>query len=420
MSQVRSEERASAPGNPYLEILRINGALAFSAAGFVGRICMAMYGLGTVLLISAATGRYGLAGLVAGAGAVGYAITAPLAARLADRFGQHRVLRPLAASFAISTAAFAACAQLRAPAWALLLTGVLAGASMPSVGAMVRTRWSALLADPARLHTAFSLESVADEVIFVIGPVLVTLLATQVYPPAGVSTAMVLCVTGSLLLAAQRRSEPPVRPAPPRPAAWPRGRPTVPGRGLVTLAPVYLFIGSMFAGIDLSTVAFAQQQGHKPLAGVVLAIYALGSAAGGLWYGTRHWRAPLERRFVITLGCTAAGVATFAVQPGLASLAAVIFCCGVVISPTLIAGYGLVERQAVAGRRTEGMTWLSSSISVGAAAGAAVTGHIVDAAGPHWGYAFAAGSGAAATLTCLLGFGRLRAGAAAPPALSAQ
>jgi MFS family permease len=415
LTQAEYGERAAGRGNSYLAILRRPGALGFSAAGFLGRMSMSMFGLGTVLLISAVTGKYGLAGTVAAAGAIGYAICAPQAAKLADRFGQHRVLRPLAVSFAIAVVGFIACAELRAPLWALLATGILAGASMPSLGPMVRARWSMMLDDPARLHTAFSLESVADEMIFVIGPALVTLLATEVYPAAGVGVAMLACVAGTLLLAAQRRSEPPVQ-ARARPVTARRF--AMPARGLITLAPVYLFIGAMFATIDLSTVDFAQRQGHKPLAGVILGIYALGSAIGGLWYGSRTWRARLERRFVVTLCCTVAGVSTFWAQPRLMSLALVIFFCGLTISPTLIAGYGLIERQAAAGRRTEGMTWLSSAISVGVAGGSAAAGHIIDAAGPHWGYAFAACCGAVAAVICLLGLRTLSvpAGAESPRA----
>ena len=209
VTQVR--EQGQRRGNPFLDVLARPGALRFSAAGFVGRMPMSMFGLGTILLIASVTGRYGLAGIVAAAGSVGYAACAPLAARLADRFGQRRVLRPLAVFFAASTAALIGCAELRAPLWALLITGGLAGASMPSLGSMVRARWSALLGDSPLLHTAFSLESVADEAIFVIGPAVVTLLATEVYPAAGVAVAAVACVTGTLLLAAQRRTEPPAR-----------------------------------------------------------------------------------------------------------------------------------------------------------------------------------------------------------------
>ena len=172
----------------------------------------------------------------------------------------------------------------------------------------------------------------------------------------------------------------------------------------------------MFATIDLSTVDFAQVHGHKPLAGFILGIYALGSAAGGLWYGSRTWRVPLERRFAITLCCTVAGVSTFWAQPGLLSLALIIFVCGLTISPTLIAGLRPDRAAGAAGRRTEGMAWLSSAISVGVAGGSAAAGHIIDAAGPHWGYAFAAGCGAVAAVICLLGLRTLRApaGIAAP------
>jgi MFS family permease len=414
MLQVR--EREGRRGNPFLEVLARPGAWRFSVAAAIGRTPMAMFGLGTVLLIAAVTGSYGLAGIVAAAGSVGYAICSPQAARLADRFGQRRVLVPLTAFFAACTLALIGCAELHAPLWALLITGGLAGASMPSLGSMVRARWSALLGDSPLLHTAFSLESVADETIFVIGPAVVTLLATEVYPAAGVGVAMVACVTGTLLFAAQRRTEPAVaRPVPRRSGGSTASTGStgstgsaIPARGLITLAPVYFCLGAMFATIDLSTVDFAQEHGHKPLAGFVLGAYALGSAAGGLYYGSRSWTAPAQRRFAIALCLVVAGTATFWAMPGLVVLAAVIFCSGLCISPTFITGYGLISEQAPAARRTEGMAWLSSAISVGVAAGSAIAGQIIDAAGARWGYVFAACCGAVAVTVCLAGLRNLR------------
>jgi MFS family permease len=434
-------ERGQRHGNPFAEVLSRPGALRMSAAGFIGRMPMSMFGLGTLLLIASFTGRYGLAGLVAAAGSVGYAVCAPQAARLADRFGQARVLRPQAVFFAATTIALIGCAHWRAPTWALLLSGGLAGASMPSLGSMVRARWSTLLGDSPLLHSAFSLESVADELIFVIGPALVTVLATEVYPASGVAVAMTACVIGTLLFAAQRATEPPPgRASQPRPdraaepppgragepqrgraaeppsRAAPAGRIRLPAPGLATLAPVYFFLGAMFATIDLSTVDFAQEHGHKPLAGFILGCYAAGSAVGGIWYGSRTWRAPVHRRFAITLCLVVAGTATFWAMPGLAVLAAVIFFCGFAISPTLIAGFSLIDGQAAAGRRTEGLTWLTSAISVGVAGGSAVAGHLVDLGGARWGYWFAASCGAAAVATCLLGLRKLRVDPAAKQA----
>jgi MFS family permease len=425
MTDVRDRRARPEPGGSrYLAVLRLPGALRFTVAGAVGRMTMSMYGLGSLLLISARTGRYGEAGVVAAAGSVSYAVCAPQLASLADRFGQGRVLRPMAAVFGVATVAFVACAQLRAPLAALLATGCLTGASMPSLGSMVRARWSALLADSQALGTAYALESVVDEMIFVIGPALATVLATEVQPAAGVVAAAVLCVAGTLALAAQHGTEPAVVPELRRQghqtgrrlrrgrrqrAGGRRAGGRLPAAGLVTLAPAFGFLGAMFATIDLSTVAFAQQHGHRPLAGLLLGTYALGSAVGGIWYGSRSWRVPLERRFAITLCLTVAGVATFWALPGLLALALVIFFAGLTISPTLIAGFSLIERQAPPRRRTEGMTWLSSAVSVGVAAGSAVAGHIVDAGGARWGYVFAAGCGGLAALVCVAGLGRLGA-----------
>jgi len=411
---------------PYAEIFRDRRARRFSAAGVIGRMPMAMLGLGTVLLISARTGHYGVAGSVAASGSLGAALCAPQIARRVDRFGQRRVLIPLCVVFVLAVTGLVLAVQLGAPDWVLFLPGILAGASMPVLGPMVRARWSALLAGSPRLHTAFSLESVGDELCYMVGPAVVTLLATQVHPAAGVTAAAALCLAGTLWFASQRDTE----PAPQ--GAMGGGKPPMrgvtggssPGRhtarrfslaapGLIVLAPVYVFLGGMFVSVDLSTVAFATSFGHKPLAGVLLACWAFGSGVGGLWYGTRNWRSPTWRRFAITLALTVAGVWTFGTVPNLITLALVQFLCGMAIAPTLIAGYSLMEEQAWPGRTTEAMTWLSTGIGLGVACGATAAGFILDAFGARWGYVFAASCGTASVLLCLAGLRRL---AGPPPA----
>ena len=400
---------------PYAEIFRIPRAWRFSVAGIIGRMPMAMYGLGTVLLISAGTGRYGVAGSVSAAGSLAGAACAPQIGRLVDRRGQHRVLIPLCLVFAASVAGLVAAVQLRAPDWALFVPGALGGATMPALGPMARARWSVLLAGSPRLHTAFSLESVADEVCFVLGPAAVTLLATQVHPAAGVTAAALLCLGGTLWFASQRGTEPPVRVRDQALHTERKGHPPTghrsffPAPGLSVMLPVCVFLGGMFVSIDLATVAFAAHAGHKPLAGLVLGTYALGSATGGLWYGTRTWRAPAARRLAITLTMTVAGVCTFWAMPNLAVLTCVIYLCGLTIAPTLIAGFSLMEATARPGRTTEAMSWLSTGIAVGLACGATGAGFVLDAFGPRWGYAFAAACGVAAALLCLAGLRRLSA-----------
>ena len=403
--------RLPRPLRPYAEVYRIPGAWRFSVAGVIGRMPMSMFGLGTVLLISSVTGRYGVAGAVSATGSIGYAFAAPRIGRLADRHGQRRVLLPLVAVFSTATALLIAAVLARLPDWAWFVPGAIAGATVPSLGAMVRTRWSALLAGSPLLHTAFSVESVADEVCFVLGPAAVTLLATEVFPAAGVGVTALLCLTGTLWFAAQRRTEPaavPARTASARTGPRVRWDPAAPG--LIVLIPVFGLLGAMFVSIDLSTVSFAQHFGHKPLAGLILGVYALGSATGGLWYGTRQWRAPAEKRFALTLTLTALGVATFWAQPNLIALTCVIYLSGLAIAPTAIAGFSLLEEQARPGRQTEAMAWLGSGIGVGVALGSSVVGFIIDAHGPRVGYAFAAACGLASAATCVAGLRRLRSG----------
>ncbi len=401
---------------PYEAIFAIPRAWRFSAAGIIGRMPMAMYGLGTVLLISAGTGHYGVAGSVSAAGSLGGALCAPQLGRLVDRVGQHRVLIPVCLVFVLAVAGLVTAVTLHAPDWTLFACGMAGGATMPQTGPMARARWSALLGGSPRLHTAFSLESVADELCFVIGPAAVTVLATQLNPAAGVGCAALFALAGSLWFASQRSTEPPPRPAP-RPGGVSGHRSRLAAPSLVILVPVSVFLGAMFVTIDLSTVAFATRLGHKPLAGLILGVYALGSATGGLWYGSRTWRAPASRRMAVTLCLTVAGVCTFWAMPSLAVLAVLIYLCGLTIAPTLIAAFSLLESTARPGRATEAMTWLSTGISVGLAIGATAAGFILDAFGPRWGYVFAGASGVAAAVICLAGLARLSPARDAPGAL---
>jgi len=392
------------PLRPYAEIFKVPGSWQFCVAGVIGRMPMSMFGLGTVLLISSVTGKYGAAGAVSATGSLGYAFSAPSIARTVDVHGQRRVLLPLVTVFALATAALIVAVQVRTPTWAYFVPGALAGTTMPALGTMVRARWSVLLAGTSRLHAAFSFESVADELCFILGPAGVTLLATQVDPASGVGVAAALCLGGTLWFAAQRRTEPVVL-SPAEAAARPAGAASP---GLIVLVPVYVFLGAMFVSIDLSTVAFAQHFGHKALAGFILGTYAFGSATGGLWYGSRHWRSPGENRFTLTLCLTVTGVATFWLMPNLIALTCVIYLCGMTIAPTLIAGFSLLESQAAPSRRTEAISWLSSGISVGVAAGASVVGFILDAHGARVGYLFGTACGVVSAVICLAGRRRLR------------
>ena len=358
---------------------------------------MAMLSLALVILLTAVTGSYGVAGAVSAAAALSYAVLTPFAARLADRYGQARALRPQAAVFAAATVALAVCAMGRAPVWALAVTGVLSRATMPSLGPMVRARWSRLLSGTALLDAAFSLEGVADELIFITGPVLAVVLAASVSPVAGVLVIAAFSVVGVLGLTAQRASEPPAVPV-----TRSRG-PVLRSPGLRALIGMTVCLGALFVAVDLATIAFAQQHGDKAAAGPLLGLYGLGSAIAGVWYGTRRWRSSHARRLTVALAATVAGTAPLAVMPGIWPMAAAITAAGLGISATLASSYRGAAMAVPAGQRTEAMSWLTTAAATGTALGAPIAGHLIDTSGASAGYLFAFTAGLAAiaiTLTC--------------------
>jgi Major Facilitator Superfamily len=396
----------SAPGFArYRDALRTPGALPFAIPGVVGRLPMSMLSLSQVMVVIAVTGRYGLAGAVSATGAVLFAVVTPRTGQLADRYGQARVLRPLVLVFACATVVFAACAVTRAPVWALFASGCLSRGTMPALGSMVRSRWSQLLGGSALLDAAFSLEGIADEIIFITGPVLVVALATHFQPVAGVLVTGALSVVGVAGLTRQRRSEPPA-------VASLHARGTaLRSRGLQVLIGMHACLGALFVAVDLATIAFAQEHHATPLAGVLLGLYGLGSAVAGVWYGTRRWRARQSSRLRAALAATVVGTAPLALAPGVGWLAVAILVAGVGISATLISSYSIVGEIVPVEHRTEGMSWLATAASVGTAAGAPLAGRLIDAHGAAAGYlfAFAVGLAAvAATIVCRRALGGSR------------
>jgi MFS family permease len=372
----------------------------------LARLPISMIGIGIVLLIESSTGSYALAGAVAGTFALTQAVASPALARAVDRFGQAKVMLPAIGVHVTGLVLILVLAEAGAPRWAIFLAAVLAGATIGSLGALVRARWSYLLTGrergPELLHTAYSLESVFDEVVFVTGPLLVTLLSTRFYPGLGLITSALAVAIGGTLLMLQRGSEPR--------ASGRRGQDgsrilRAPGMIVVLLGMVC--VGSIFGSVEILVVAFADERHQLGAAGLVLACFAFGSLLAGLVYGSVQWRIPAGRRFRFTVVLLAAGIAPTLLVHNLPQLAAVTFLCGFTISPMLISGHGTVREIVVPARLTEGLTWISSSLGVGASTGATLAGAAVDALGAQQAFIVPVGSGTAAAIIVLLGGRRL-------------
>jgi MFS family permease len=389
---------ASGGFSAYREVLRVKGAAAFCVTGGLARLPQAMVGLGSVLLLTGLHRSFTLAGLVAGAVALAQGVASPIVSRVVDQRGQRLILLPLLLVHVTVLGLLVLAAQQRAPATLLIGLGVSAGLSMPQFGACARARWTVVLGDDPRMHTALSIESLIDEAVFIIGPVTVAALATTVAPSAGVLAAQVIVLGFGLAFLSQRGSEPPPHPAPPGDATAHAIR----HRGLVVIVGVFLAIGVLFGLIEVGIAALAREHGHPGAAGPMLGLWATGSLGSGVAYGAIRWRTSSARRLRHGAWAMAAGsMLIAAASAGLGAATAALVIAGLANAPTLITGNTLVRSVVPARALTEAYTWLGVSVFAGIAIGSAAGGALVDqfGAGTALWASVAAGAAAGAVAT---------------------
>jgi MFS family permease len=391
--------------NRYRAAFALPGAAQFSAAGFLSRFAIAVYPIGIVLIISGRTGAYGFAGVVSGCYVIGGAFGNPVGGVLVDKLGQHRVLHQFLIAHLIAAGVFAALITVRAPLWTLLAPAVLMGVTLLNVGALVRARWShGWPGEASERSTAYSVESTVDELVFVLGPLVATVLATHSHPLVTLGLALLLIGSGTLWLAAQRATEPAVRVR----AAGERHDFALRYRGMLLITWSMVFMGAVFGSAEVTMVAFCGQHGQRGSAGWVVASFAGGSALAGMFYGARHWRTPLLRRFVVcalVFGLLPVLYLSATSVPMLAICTAVV---GLGAAPTLIGGFGLVDSIVPSGSLTEGLTWIGTGLSVGYGFGAALVGAIADRHGARVAFWVPVGCALLVAVFALLLAGRLR------------
>jgi MFS family permease len=381
----------------YGPLLRTSGTLAFSVSALVGRLPIAMLGIGTVLLVEDRRSSYALAGLVSAAYAAGTALLGPALSRLVDRLGQRRVLPGALLVSAAGIVGLVALVGTTAPAWTLLACALVMSACPSQLGSCARARWSWALRDrPDEVPRAYAWEAVVDEVVFVLGP-LVVVLCAAVDPAVGLLAALGLGTAGTGAFLALRATEPPVLPV-----VEGGGRNALASAGLRTLTVSMLCVGVLFGTVEVSMVAFAEQRGSASGGGVLLALLAAGSAVAGLLYGTLHWRASQRRRLLLGTLFLALGLVPLLFAPSVGWMAPAALLAGFAISPVLIVAFGLVEDLVPPAARTEGFSWLNSGLGVGVAGGFAVAGAVAEQTGARAAFGIAVGGALAAGAVALL------------------
>jgi MFS family permease len=384
--------------NPYLHVLRTPHALPMVVAAFIGRLPLSMVGLGSVLLVQSETGSYGLGGAVAAVGAITTAASGPVIGRLADTHAQRRVLLSVLAVFVVSGVTFLFAVRDSWPLWTVFLAAGVAGGSIPPVASMIRVRWTHLLRGTPSLPAALAMESVVDEFVFIVGPVLVTFLSTTGHTTSGVVTAFTLATVGSLLFAAQRRTEPP-----PAEHEHRRGASAMRIPGLRVLFVVGAAVGAILGTLEIALVAFADQVNARPLSGLLIAALAAGSMVAGIGWGAVRWRMALGRRLLLVLVLLTALSVPLLLVRNIWLMLPFVALAGVAVSPSLISSFTLAEVLVPRAAVTEAFTWIGTALALGVAIGASVAGKVVDTQGANVSFLVATVAAALAVVTVALG-----------------
>jgi MFS family permease len=400
--------------NPYRELFTTPGVMGLVIASSIARLPQAMIGIGIITMLVQQTGLYWLAGAVAGTFTLANALIGPQVSKLVDQRGQRRVL-PLVTAFSIGMLlALIIAVYMSAPATLLFILAALAG-TMPSMPAMIRARWTQLFRGKPELHTAFSLDTVLTELAFIIGPPLAIGLSVSFFAEAGPLVAVLLLVVGVTAFLMQRQTEPKVIVGIRRSA---RSTLLIPGVRTIVLA--LLAMGVIGGSIDVAVVAFANVQGWPASASFILAAYALGSMIAGLTFGALRISLPIEKQFFIGVLITAVTAVLPILSPDVYILSGMLFVAGMSFAPTMVVVMNLGTTIVPPSRITEGLTWMTTGISIGVALGGVLAGLVIDVYGAQAGFGVAIVAGLSMVVIVRLGLRTLRATSAVCTELNFQ
>ncbi len=378
--------------NNYGAVVAKPGALRLLSTALLGRMPQGMSSLAVLLLVRAATHSYAAAGAAVGAGALASAVCGPLLGRLIDHIGRRMVIGPASAAQACVYVAFALAARAHAPAGVLIICAACAGGLVPPIAPVVRTLLRDLYNDHAVRETAYSMEAIAQETIWIIGPLAATLIITATSPSFTVAILGAIGLSGTLLF---MRSPLLDRPLAHEQHGVQRGSALVSVDLRWLLMPIAL-MGFALGAVEVGIPALALHDGSRPATGLLLALWSLGSMAGGIHYSSTRWGSALGSRYalLLALNCLVTAPLLFAGSIALAAICC--FVAGLAVAPTFSCVYSLVGHVVIPGSEHEAFGWTLSGLVAGVAAGSALAGAVIGPLGVRGPFMLAVGAAALA------------------------
>jgi MFS family permease len=393
----------------YRAVLGEPQALRVFGAALLGRLSYAMGPLSLVLFVQSATGSFAIAGAASAATALTSGLLAPLRGRLVDRHGQSRILPALSLVYAAAFASVLLVAgRSTVREGSTVLLAAVAGATAPPLAASMRVLWVSLIGSGPRLQAALALDSVVEQVLLTVGPLLAGGLAAAFSTAVPLAVVAALAVAGTIAFTTSAVSRGWTTPgAEVRPRGWAGA---LSGRGIRTLVLSLAGFGAALGIFDIALVAAAREAGSTALGGVLLALLAAGSVVGGLWYGRRQWQLGAGQRFVRILGLLVLASALLPLARPLPLLGIAVVLVGLLLAPLDSSAYVLAAELAPAGTMTEAATWVTTANNITAAAGIALAGVLVGGPGVGWTLALACACLLVAFLIAVTGRAGLRGG----------
>ncbi|MGX1544290.1 MFS transporter [Streptomyces adustus] len=385
----------------YLEILRARHAARLLVGTLVGRLPNATAAIAIVLFVRAQGGTYSLAGVLAAVYGVANAVGQPVLGRLVDLYGQPRVQLPAAVASALAMAVFALVGIGTLPAAYAAVAA--AGLFTPPLEGGLRALWPGVLRGEERVHTAYAMDAVAQEVMFTVGPLLVTVCVSLWSAEAALLVLNGVGVLGALSVVVSAPSR--AWRSEPREAHW-LGALRSPG--LLALLGAFFFVGIALGSITVASVPYADAHGGDVVYGWLMAAIGLGALVGGLVYGARSWPGVPERRLRVLVAFLAVCYVPLMWMPGAVAMVALTALAGVFLAPAIACAFVIVDRHAPRGTVTEAFSWLVTTFTVGASLGTGLAGPVVQTGGAVWGFAVPGVAGAVSLLV-LLATGRVLA-----------
>jgi MFS family permease len=373
----------------YSELLKTSGVARIIAAQLTARFPSGMLSLAFLLHVEQQTGSYGAAGLVLAATSIGQAVAGPLTSRLMGRFGMRPVL---IVTLVICAAAVVAIGLLPLTVPLYMAVGLVAGLATPPVQPAVRTIYPKMV-NSRQLTPLFSLDASAQEIIWVVGPVVTTFVATQIGTVWAILLAAVMMVGGGIWFISSPELGRVRIPRSKRRFGVVLGRPPV----MLATIVGFLLIGAC-AALEAGVVAVFGHDGAE--AGIVLAIFSVGSLAGGLFLGhvpIGPW-STARRLFIVF-----AGMALAAFVMDFWWLSVTLFVAGIGIAPALAVLFAIVSASVKFSDTAEAYGWVGTGQLIGAALGSAVAGFLIDAYTAQGAFFAAAGLALLGMLAAVVG-----------------